>query len=504
MNTNINLLNEPLLEFAHNQCEAHPKDGLFLYGPTKSAAEGAALKFGVIGTKEGLALFDKWGATISGYIPPYKENVAHHSSFPGFEAAFGLKWPDSPAAQITLPAKDILNAIRITNRHEAIKKTVDLFADAIEEYLINEGEVTPDFWYVVIPDEVHQWGRPQKAPPLDDRIEGTARMKTKVAKKFLQTPSLFPKDNEEAELQLYDLNFHNQLKARLLSKAVIQIVRESTLQGGIPSEAEQTTRSVQDPATIAWNLCSTSYYKAAGPPWRLKDIRPGVCYVGIVFKKDPSDPDSGNACCGAQLFLGSGEGLVFRGAVGPWYSKKLKQFHLSEEKARELMELVIAGYKKIHGEQPKEVFIHGRTRFNKDEWEGFLEGRPESTNVVGIRIRLIDDLKLYRLANQPPIRGTYYAARERMAYLWTKGYVARFNTYPGFETPNPLAIHIDWGKAELKQVAADILALTKVNFNGCNFGDGFPVTLSFADAIGEILTAAPNIEGAPQPFKYYI
>lgn len=504
MITKIHLLDEPLLEFAHKQCETHPKDGLFLYGPTKSAAEGAALKFGIIGTKQGLALFDKWGMTVSGYIPPYKENVAHHSSFPGFEAVFGLKWPESPAAKITLTANDILNAIRITNRHEAIKKTVDLFADAIEEYLRNEGEVTPDFWYVIIPDEVHQWGRPQKAPPLDDRIEGAARMKTKVAKQFLQAPSLFAEDNKEAALQLYDLNFHNQLKARLLSKAVIQIVRESTLQGGIPSEVEQTSRSVQDPATIAWNLCSTSYYKAAGPPWRLKDIRPGVCYVGIVFKKDPSDPDSGNACCGAQLFLRSGEGLVFRGAVGPWYSKNLKQFHLSKEKACELMKLVISGYKKIHGEAPKEVFIHGRTRFNRDEWDGFLEGRPNNTNVVGIRIRPTDELKLYRLANQPPIRGTYYAIHERMAYLWTKGYVARFNTYPGFETPNPLAVHIDWGAAELPQVAADILALTKVNFNGCNFGDGFPVTLSFADAIGEILTAAPNIEGAPQPFKYYI
>jgi hypothetical protein len=48
------------------------------------------------------------------------------------------------------------------------------------------------------------------------------------------------------------------------------------------------------------------------------------------------------------------------------------------------------------------------------------------------------------------------------------------------------------------------MALTKVNFNGCSFSDGLPVTLKFANAIGEILTAAPELEVAPQPFKYYI
>ena len=34
------------------------------------------------------------------------------------------------------------------------------------------------------------------------------------------------------------------------------------------------------------------------------------------------------------MFLDSGDGLVFRGAVGPWYSKE-GEFHLSREAARE-------------------------------------------------------------------------------------------------------------------------------------------------------------------------
>lgn len=500
----VGLLDEPLLTFGNSQTEQHPKDGLMLYGPSLTGAKKGTLNYGVIGTRAGLQLLATWSHTIQKYIPPYKENVAHHSAFPGFEAVFGLEWPEEPIAEVAITESEISKAIRLSNRHEAIKATVDIFADAISKFLREDSDVSPDFWYVVIPDEVFLWGRPTKAPPVVERVAGRAKMKARDAKKFLGRPSFFEKDNWEADLQRYDLNFHNQLKARLLNKAVVQIVRERTLTEAADIDLDPRKRTTQDPATIAWNLCTTSYYKCAGPPWKLQDIRSGVCYIGVVFKKDQSDPESGNACCGAQLFLRSGEGLVFKGAVGPWYSTELKQFHLPTEKAAELMESAVQAYEDMHGSAPDEIFIHGRSRFDQKEWEGFTSAIPENTKLVAIRIRPTDELKLYRLAKQPPLRGTYLEMHERMAYLWTKGYVPRFGTYPGFETPNPLAINIDWGSAVMRQVLTDILALTKVNFNGCTFADGLPVTLKFADAIGEILTAAPNLEEAPQPFKYYI
>ena len=40
-------------------------------------------------------------------------------------------------------------------------------------------------------------------------------------------------------------------------------------------------------------------------------------------------------------------------------------------------------------------------------------------------------------------------------------------------------------------VLRDILALTKLNYNTCIYGDGVPVTLRFADAVGENLKAGP-------------
>lgn len=108
------------------------------------------------------------------------------------------------------------------------------------------------------------------------------------------------------------------------------------------------------------------------------------------------------------------------------------------------MTLVIDEHRRVHGKASVEVFIHGRSRFDEHEWAGFVSASPAGTNIVGIRIRKSEDLKLYRLAKQPAIRGTYFAETERKAYPWTKGYVPRFNTYPGFEVPNPLAVNIDW------------------------------------------------------------
>ena len=50
----------------------------------------------------------------------------------------------------------------------------------------------------------------------------------------------------------------------------------------------------------------------------------------------------------------------------------------------------------------------------------------------------------------------------------------------------------------------DVLGLTKINFNSCLFNDRLPVTIKFADAVGDVLVSAP-VDGEPKlPFKYYI
>ncbi len=404
--------------------------------------------------------------------------------------------------EIALSPTDVSNAIRLSDRYQAIYQTVSLFERPIRQRL-RDDDVQVDVWFVVIPDEIWKFGRPLSRLSRDETIYSGPRLGPRVARKLFREPSLFQEEMDAAEVYRYELNFHHQLKARLIrTRAVVQVIRESSL--NFEQDEEISLRRLQDPATLAWNLCTTAFFKAGGRPWKLAHVPEGVCYVGLVFKINTADPSSGNACCGAQLFLDSGDGLVFKGAMGPWYSHETKEFHLPELEAKKLMTRVIRSYVDEHGKQPTELFIHGRTRFNDAEWAGFRSAAPATTNLVGVRIVRSQEMKLFRPGSTPVLRGSIYRLTNRRALLWTAGFIHQLSTYPGREVPNPLLIEICRGEADLSVVLSDVMGLTKVNFNACIFADGLPVTLRFADAVGEILTAAPLIEGRPLPFRHYI
>lgn len=496
-------VDEPMLSFGFNQQTEHPKDGLFLYGPPASNQNPARMDVGVIGTPDGIRRYEAWIKTLSSTIAaPATGREENKMMWPGFEATFGVPWPPKPFATVTIDGDLLSRRIRSEDRHEGISKAVEVYSDALRKYL-REQEARPQFWFTVVPEEVHRYGRPKSVIPRDQRERATGSIGRKAAKSILSQGSMFVEEMEAAALYEYELNFHNQLKARLLDTGqVLQVVRETTL---TPGEFEEgTRRSLQDPASVAWNLATTSFYKAGGRPWRVADVREGVCYVGLVFKHIESAKGRDNACCGAQMFLNSGDGIVFKGAVGPWYSETDQSFHLSRAKAAELMSMVIASYEDIHGRPPDELFIHGKTWFEKDEWVGFQSTVPAQTRLVGIRIRRQNELKLFRYGSRPVLRGTAILVSERRAYLWTTGFTPRLNTYPGREVPNPLTVDIVNGEADIRQVLRDLMALTKLNFNNAGFSDGLPVTLRFADLTGEILTAGPTNVAAPLPFRFYI
>ncbi len=113
-------------------------------------------------------------------------------------------------------------------------------------------------------------------------------------------------------------------------------------------------------------------------------------------------------------------------------------------------------------------------------------------------------MRLFRVERYPVLRGLACIIDDRSAFLWTGGFVPRLQTATGLEVPAPLEVTICRGDADLLTVLRDILTLTKLNYNACVFGDGEPVTLKFADAVGEILTAGPIEDVPPLPFKYYI
>lgn len=506
----LGFIEEPLSVFNFGQKCEHPKDGLFLYGPFDKSATPGSLRFGAIGTANGLSRFERWSAQIRVPIAAASEKE-HRSSWPGFHAAFGVDWPSKPLVSVSIDAQRLADAIRRNNRHEAVHEAVGMYESAIRRHIAEE-EVRPDMWFVVIPEDVYKLCRPEISVPAGEKTASVSTISKKIAKKALRGGELFlfPEDRQSADIYEYEVNFHNQLKARLLdTQVVIQIVRETTITpNDFLNQKGELLRRVDDPATIAWNLCTTTFFKCQGKPWKLDGVRPGVCYVGLVFKKLETPTRDGNACCGAQMFLDSGDGVVFKGAVGNWYSNVTKECHLSTDRAAELMSTIVGAYVNEHGEPPKELFIHGRTRFNKEELSGFASAVPETTMLTGVRIQRSRDVKLYRSCGATPIlRGTFMQISRRRAYLWTLGFIPRLKTYPGWEVPSPLEIEVTGlgGQTpDMQVVATDILGLTKLNYNACIYGDGIPVTLRFANAVGEILTAAPLRDIRTLPFRHYI
>lgn len=516
---------EPLVEVGFEQLVDDPREGLLLFGPVSFERNPNQIRIGVIGTKEGLRLFDKWSEFFQNPVSTSNPSDGRREvAFPGFEAVFGAAWPLIPTFAALVSRTDLLNAIRMRDRYQAVYKSVDLIVDKIIASTIDE-DINVDIWYVVIPDEVYQYGRPRSRVPKAISVAPISNLNKRIARKFAgNSPSLFPEDNAEAVIYQHHADFHHQLKARLLQhRAVTQIVRESSIAESIQSnepsldaaapndikeDDENTTlaggRRMQDAVNVAWNLATTSFFKAGGRPWKVATARPGVCYIGLIFKKD--ELSGGNhACCGAQMFLDSGEGLVFKGAMGPWYSNDLRQFHLSGDESERLMRKALNSYREIYKVSPREVFVHGRTRFSRDELEGFAAAADASTSVTGVRITRTSDFKLFSLGDRPVKRGTTLKLTDRVGLVWTSGFVDRLNTYEGRETPNPLRVEICGNSpVELDIVLNDVMTLTKMNFNSSVYADGYPVTMRFADAIGDVLMATQEKDVPPLPFRYYI
>jgi hypothetical protein len=489
---------EPRLEFRFRQAVEDPRDGLTLFGPLDKG-KPYGIRAGVIGTSNGLSLLRQWVKRVQlPVFPPKPQPARPH--FPGFDTAFRTQWDADPVIELQVDIGEIRKYLYLDDKHQRVFGTVEVFSRRILE-ASSEDEAKVDLWFVVIPDEVKKYCRPHSTVAFSLRQKADIRLPERYARSLRIAPSLFQEENLAATAYEYDVNFHNQLKARLLDDRIVtQVVRESVL-----ANIGDTKGAILQ-SSIAWHIATAAFYKSGGRPWKVADVREGVSYVGLVFKQETRSDDARSACCAAQMFLDSGDGVVFKGNVGPWYSPRSGDFHLGREAAKELAAQAVKAYCS-HSEDhhpPKEMFLHGQTWFGEEEWEGFREGVPAETNLVGVRISEDREIKLYRSGQNPVLRGLAYLRSERSASLWTRGWIPRLQTYPGREVPNALSIEVCRGEANLHVVLHDIMALTKLNYNACNFADGRPITLKFSNAVGEILTAGPHKKEPPLPFRHYI
>ena len=344
MNPNIQFFHEPLLEFRYHQKVKDPHNGLSLFGPFDADEPFHPKKviYSLIGTNEGIEKFSIWANSLNKPIKTEPDlNPLIWPHFPGFETIFDAKWPSLPAWQYVIDKEELEKVAHHADKYQRAFMVVDQYQKGLS--LIKKKDEEVDVVICIVPDIIYKNCRPKSyvQNSWGHSFSKKARLQVVRGQKSLNDWLDEKTDNYEWKQEQYQfsVDFRRQLKARAMKyRKPIQIIRESTL----PPYGIDTTRELTPPSDIAWNLSTTIYYKSGGKPWKLASARKGVCYIGIAFRKSNIlDGNDETACCAAQMFLDTGDGIVFLGDEGPWYSPSDNQFHLNSQSAALSIFLVI-------------------------------------------------------------------------------------------------------------------------------------------------------------------
>jgi hypothetical protein len=431
----------------------------------------------------------RWYERTKHPIAAIHVNRSMYPNFPGFEPVFRSALALDPVRwDIELPWSALLQNLELPplQRFEAI---LAAYSEAIARLAETDGP--PNVVVCCLPPEVVEkcWtvAQPGIGPAARRLLERRRRESPQL--------SLFEMwDSEEQPDDLLFRDFRRALKAQaMLVRLPIQIGTTSLF---------QDDRTNQEGSVRAWNSSIALFYKAGGIPWRVKADGPETCFLGISFHHYRTRQRHLVFSSLAQAFSSEGDGFALRGESLPWDRDQGRQPHLSAEQAATLITQVLAAYRERTGRNPARVVVHKTTRFRPSEAEGLNSAlktvaRMELVNLAPGEFRLV------QRAAYPPVRGTLCRINETECFLFTTGYVPEWQTYPGPHVPVPVQL-VCGPDLDIQQVATDVLALTKMNWNTGLDTTGTPITLRFARRIGGIMTELGPAEHPHPSYRYYM
>jgi hypothetical protein len=456
-------LPEPDLEFGFSGRHQEQRAGVMLHGPAdiELASRPTTLRLGMVGQRKDLDSLQSWLEHCANGVQA-REDTPLNTLFPAFpglgsDATFRVELDFPHEGQRELTRKHLRGLEDLSSEAIAITAAAELIAGEVSVLLENA-----DVDVVLI-------ARPPKVP------DGTATGRGTVG-----------------------LNFHDVLKARCISARVpIQVIRPRTWTGG---------RGVEDEATRAWNLLTALYYKCGGKPWRLPRERNQRtrCFIGISFAR----AEEGNELLTsvAQVFNELGDGVIVRGALAR-RSGHDKQPHLNETDATALLASALERYREHHGNQPADITLHKTSSFSDQERRGFLKAAEKAELHSCDLVWLTDseDAFLIRGSSRyPPMRGTLLMLDNNDHALYTHGSVPYYKTYPGMYVPRPVGIRPCDTDRSIENIASEILALSKLNWNRARLDARKPITLLTATRVGEVLRHVPQETQPAARYAFYM
>ncbi len=203
----------------------------------------------------------------------------------------------------------------------------------------------------------------------------------------------------------------------------------------------------------------------------------------------------------AQIFTYTGEGLILRGDEFEWVEEN-KPPHLDERSAESLMGKAISLYLSHMSAMPSRVVVHKSSKYSEAEKRGFERALANITHhdLIAFSKR---NIRFFRCGKYPPLRGTAIRLSDKSFILYTRGYTPYLRTYPGGHVPLPLDITEMHGDSDPDTILAEILALSKMNWNSSDFSLGQPITILFSRRVGEIMAYVDDRD-LKHEYRYYM
>jgi hypothetical protein len=475
---NLTVLDEPDLEFHHGARHTDPRHGITNYGPA-DVEDGAArtIRVGVIGSAASIDGLRRWLDRCRQPIAAKDSRLTRfYAPFPGFDTTAGFRSTLVFNSRLERMIRDRdLAALSGLKPAIAVRKAVDLYR---AELAILDEEPGCDVVLIARPDNL-----PDRAPAELDPKRPWAKVPRSNAPNF------------RAMLKGESMNFSRPL----------QLIRRSTWDPKYRADAAADTRSTQDEATRAWNLHTALYYKAGGVPWRLPRDPEALtsCYVGVTFYQSTDGATLQTSV--AQVFNQRGDGVIIRGAPAR-VSRHDRQPHLTRQDAHALLAEALQRYRAEHRTLPARLVMHKTSSYTPDELTGFRVAAEENAldSLELLWLPSYEDVRLFRTGQHPPLRGTLLSLNSERHVLYTRGSVPAYGTYPGMYIPTPLPFRTVETESSPTSLGAELLALTKMNWNQTQLDGRQPITLRTADNVGEILRQVPDGTRPQARYAYYM
>ncbi|MDE0682831.1 MAG: SIR2 family protein, partial [Candidatus Poribacteria bacterium] len=302
---------------------------------------------------------------------------------------------------------------------------------------------------------------------------------------------------------------------------VHDFVKAYAVQRGIATQfLTQATLSDNQRCRVWWWLSLALYVKGMRTPWVLDGLDDDTAYVGLGYSLEHSAEKATQVVLGcSHIYSSRGEGLQYRLSKVENPLIMGRNPFMSRDDARRTGETIRQLFFEARSSLPRRVVLHKRTQFLKGEREGLIDGLGEVEAIDMLEVQVDNALRYVASKalpngrmdddNYPVRRGTVMKQDDFSALLWVHGatsaLIPTHRYYQGKRRiPAPLTLRRHSGNTPLDQIGAEILGLSKMDWNSFDLYSKMPATLQSSGEIARIGSLLQRFGASSYDYRLFI